>query len=398
MNTSGNDTQQRFTLLLVDDDPRVVASLRRTLRSDRWQILGSNNGAEALELLAHRSVDAAVVDLKMPKMDGMTLLEHLRDKYPAVQVIILTGHGGVEEAVMALKKGAVDFLEKPWPSETLRARIGQLHRVWELELENESLRKQVHDRFSYPELIGTSRPILDLKALVAQVGPSDASVLINGETGTGKELVARAIHHHSNRVDAVFIPVDCAAISETVIESELFGHVKGAFTGANETTLGLIRAADGGTLFLDEVGELTPAIQAKLLRTLQQREVRPVGGSKPHAVDIRIIAATNRDLKDEVAQGNFREDLYYRLNVIGLKAPALRERGNDVLLLARHFIKRYQPVSSDHASISSQAARSLEAYDWPGNVRQLENVIQRALAISGSPAIHRRICRPKLRA
>jgi DNA-binding NtrC family response regulator len=378
---------RRFKLLLVDDEPSVIASLKRTLRNHAYDMATAGNGQDALDLLAREPADAAIIDLKMPQMDGMTLLQHVNDTYPAMQVIMLTGHGGVREAVEAIRQGAKDFLEKPYSPESLIARVDQMHRIWELEQENNRLKREAQFRFGFHQLIGMSRPILDLKTTVAQIGPSDASVLIQGETGTGKELVARAVHHHSPRAQKAFIPVDCAAISETVIESELFGHIKGAFTGAHEATLGLVRAADQGTLFLDEVGELAPTIQAKLLRTIQEREVRPVGGSKTHTVDLRIIAATNRDLRKAVTDGTFREDLYYRLNVIGLRVPPLRERAGDILQLSRHFIERYRTDTALAASITPPAATLLESYDWPGNVRQLENTIHRAIAMSGNATI-----------
>lgn len=376
-----------FKLLLVDDEPSIVESLKRTLRNPAYFLMAAGNGQEALDVLVRDPADAAIIDLKMPQMDGMTLLRHIRKTYPLMQIIMFTGHGGVSEAVEAIREGATDFLEKPYPPEGLIARVEQMHRIWALQKENEKLRQETQFRFGYHQLIGMSRPMLDLKTTVAQIAPSEASVLILGETGTGKELVARSIHHHSRRAKKAFIPVDCAAISETVIESELFGHNKGAFTGAHETTLGLVRAANQGTLFLDEVGELAPTIQAKLLRTIQQREVRPVGDSKTYSVDIRIIAATNRDLQKAATEGTFREDLYYRLNVISLHVPPLRDRGGDILQLARHFLETYRIDDDVAASINPQAAALLEHFDWPGNVRQLENTIHRAVAMCGKAAI-----------
>jgi DNA-binding NtrC family response regulator len=327
-----NRPSEIFKLLLVDDEPSIIASLKRTLHNPAYVFMAAGNGQEALDLMASDPSDAAIIDLKMPQMDGMTLLRHIRKTYPSMQVIMLTGHGGVSDAVEAIRQGATDFLEKPYPPEALIPRVDQMHRIWALQKENEQLKQKARFRFGYDDIVGTSRPMLDLKTMVAQIAPSDASILILGETGTGKELIARAVYYHSRRAQKAFIPVDCAAISETVIESELFGHIKGAFTGAHETTLGLVRAADQGTLFLDEVGELAPTIQAKLLRTIQQREVRPVGGSKTYSVDIRIIAATNRNLQKMVTEGIFREDLYYRLNVIGLRVPPLRERGSDIII------------------------------------------------------------------
>jgi DNA-binding NtrC family response regulator len=383
----GNKQTELFKLLLVDDEPSIIASLKRSLRNPAYMLMAAGNGIEALDVLTSDPADAAIIDLKMPQMDGMTLLQHIRKTYPLMQIIILTGHGGVSEAVEAIREGATDFIEKPYPPEGLIARVEQMHRIWVLQKENEKLKQEAQFRFGYHQLIGMSRPMLDLKTTVAQIAPSEASVLILGETGTGKELVARSVHHHSRRAGKAFIPVDCAAISETVIESELFGHNKGAFTGAHETTLGLVRAANQGTLFLDEVGELAPTIQAKLLRTIQQREVRPVGGSKTYSVDIRIIAATNRDLQKAVTEKTFREDLYYRLNVIGLHVPPLRERIGDILQLARHFVDLYKTENDVDASINPQAAAFLENYDWPGNVRQLENTIHRAVAMCGKATI-----------
>jgi len=367
---------------MVDDEREVLSSLKRVFFDDDYHIHTARNGQDALELLGKVSIDAALIDLKMPGMDGLTLLKEIRKGYPAIMVMMLTGYGGVKEAVEAIKLGAVDFLEKPFSPEGLRARVAQLHQIWELKEGNRKLRAKIEFEFGFDRLVGNSTAILKLKAMIAQVGPTDASILIQGETGTGKELVARAIHYHSPRSDNNFVPVDCAAISETVMESELFGHVKGAFTGAHVSTLGLIRSADKGTLFLDEVGELSPAIQVKLLRTIQEREVRPVGSSKSYQVDVRILAATNRDLATEVALGNFREELFYRLNVVTVNVPPLRDRGEDIHLLARYFVKRFASDFSPAKDIAREALISLENYDWPGNIREMENVIRRAMALA----------------
>ncbi|MBW2585172.1 MAG: sigma-54-dependent Fis family transcriptional regulator [Deltaproteobacteria bacterium] len=268
------NSDDRFSLLMVDDEPSVLSSLKRVFLEDDYQIHTAGNGAQALELLSEVKIDAALIDLKMPGMDGLTLLKAMREDFSQTMVIMLTGHGSIQDAVEAVKLGAVDFLEKPYAPEALRTRIAQLHQIWHLREENRQLRARIEFQFGFDRLVGNSTVILKLKELIAQLGPNDAPILIQGETGTGKELVARAIHHHSARSAGNFVPVDCAAISETVIESELFGHVKGAFTGAHMSTLGLVRSADGGTLFLDEVGELSPAIQSKLLRTIQESEVR----------------------------------------------------------------------------------------------------------------------------
>ncbi len=314
-------------------------------------------------------------------MDGVNLLKAIRRFDPAVRIIILTGHGSVAEAVRAIKLGAVDFLEKPFSAETLRARVAQLHQIWELEEENRRLKAKMDFRFGFEHLVGNSTAVLRLKEMITRVGPTDATILIQGETGTGKELVARAIHFHSPRSENHFVPVDCAAISETVMESELFGHLKGAFTGAHTSTLGLIRSADRGTLFLDEISEISPAVQVKLLRTIQEKEVRPVGSSRSYRVDVRVFAATNRDLLEAVKHGSFREDLFYRLNVLTVNVPPLRDRKEDIPLLVKYFLNRF---STDHSAVrdtSPEALYCLENYDWPGNVRELENVIRRAVAL-----------------
>ncbi|MFH2219334.1 MAG: sigma-54 dependent transcriptional regulator [Pseudomonadota bacterium] len=377
----------RFTLLLVDDDPGILSSLKRTFFEDGYRILTADQGDKALSIAKNTEINAALIDYRMPEMDGLTLLQKLKALRPAIMVIILTGHGGIQEAVKAINIGADDFLEKPFASESLRVRVDQLYRIWKLNEENKILRSKVEFQFGFDLLVGNSAPMLKLKQSIVQAGPSDAPVLIQGETGTGKELVARAIHHHSRRSEGKFVPVDCAAISETVMESELFGHVKGAFTGAYTSTLGLIRSADAGTLFMDEVGELSLNLQAKMLRTVQEKEVRPVGSSQTHSIDVRIVTATHRDLKAEVAQGNFREDLYYRLNVVCIHVPPLRDRQEDIPLLARYFVKRFRNDFSTVKDISKQALHLMESHSWPGNIRELENVIRRAVALGGGDVV-----------
>jgi DNA-binding NtrC family response regulator len=381
------DAQPVFSLLMVDDEPAVISSLRRVFFEDDYDLHSAESGEDALEVLGKVRIDAALIDLKMPAMDGFALLREIRKTHPLVMVIMLTGHGGIKEAVEAIKLGADDFLEKPFSPEGLRARVMQLYNIWKLREENRALRKKIESQFGFESLVGNSTAMLRLKETIAQIGPVDTSVLIQGETGTGKELVARAIHYHSPRSDKSFVPVDCAAISETVMESELFGHLKGAFTGAHVSTLGLIRSADKGTLFLDEVGELSPAIQAKLLRTIQEREVRPVGSSRSHPVDVRILAATNRDLTQEVPLGNFREDLFYRLNVVGVNVVPLRDRREDIPLLANYFVKRFATDFSPVEDISKEALICLENHDWPGNIRELENVLRRAIALGKGKTI-----------
>jgi DNA-binding NtrC family response regulator len=376
-----------FSLLLVDDEPAVLSALKRVFRNAPYQIHTAENGRAALELLARTTIHAALIDFKMPQMDGLELLEQMRGQWPSIKVVILTGFGGVKEAVKAIQMGAVDFLQKPFEPEALEARLNQIYHIWYLEQENQRLRQKVQCQFGYEQLIGNSTAMLRLKKMILQVAGSDASVLVQGETGTGKELVSRAVHYHSPRSQHPFVPVDCASISETVVGSELFGHVKGAFTGAHESTKGLIRSADKGTLFLDEVGELSAAMQVKLLRTIQEKEVRPVGSSQSYSVDVRILAATNRNLEEEVAQGRFRQDLYYRLNVVVLGVPSLSSRVEDIPLLSRFFIKQFATPASSVESLSREALACLISYDWPGNVRELENVIRRAVAMGQNSSI-----------
>ncbi len=386
-NHSDPFTEAKFTLLFVDDDPHMLSILGDVFSKEGYQSYSADSGQKALLLLEKDRIDVALVDLMMPHMDGFALLEKIKKDYPETMVIMLTGQGGVKEAVAAIKKGAVDFIEKPFNTDGLRARVSQLYRIWELKKENRNLKHRLKFHFGFEDLIGNTRVMLKLKEMITQAGPTDVTVLIHGETGTGKELIARAIHYHSNRSKNSFVPVDCAAISETVIESELFGHVKGAFTGAHISTLGLIRSADKGTLFLDEVGELSPAIQAKLLRTIQEREVRPVGSSRSYPVDVRIIAATNRDLAVAVAEGDFREDLFYRINTLAITAPPLRDRKEDISLLANYFLKRFSNNLLPAKALSTDALSCLELYDWPGNVRELENVINRAVALNTEETI-----------
>jgi len=382
-----DDASSQFSLLLVDDEASQISMLRRIFLDDPYEIHTASNGKEALSVLKEEIIHAALIDLKMPKMDGLALLKIMKKDHPVVMPIMLTGYGSIKEAVTAVKLGAVDFLEKPFEPEGLRARVAQLQRIWKLSEENRKLKEEIEFQFGFEKLVGNATTILELKQIVVQVGPGDASVLIQGETGTGKELVARAIHHHSHRSDNSFVPVDCAAINETVIESELFGHVKGAFTGAHMSTLGLIRSADKGTLFLDEVGELSPAMQAKLLRTLQENVVRPVGSSKNYPVDIRIVAATNRDLTEEIGRGAFREDLFFRMNVVAIEVPPLSDRKEDIPLLSSFFLKKFGTDFSPVKELSREALICLGNYNWPGNIRELENVIRRAVALGKSKHI-----------
>lgn len=371
----------QFSLLVVDDNASIRSLLRSTLSEKEYHLDTVANGENALQLMKKKRIDAALIDWKMPGMDGLTLLKEIRERYPSIMVIMITGLGGIDEAVQAIKLGAVDFITKPFSPVSLKVRVRQLYSIWKLKEENKRLKEQVEFKFGFDRLVGNSEPVLKLKQLIVRIGRTDESILIQGETGTGKELVAQAIHHHSTRSQNNFVPVDCAAISETVFESELFGHVKGAFTDAHTSSTGLIRSADKGTLFLDEVGELSLAVQAKLLRTIQEREIRPVGSSKSHPVDIRIVAATKRDLAEEVSRGNFREDLFYRLSVINVAVPPLRDRKEDIPILVEHFLDHLRTEYTRVKEFSSEALYHMGNYEWPGNVRELENLIRRAMAL-----------------
>ncbi len=372
----------RFTLLVVDDDPLFQRLLRTIFSEDNYILHEAETGEKAILLLIKIKIDAAIIDLNLPGMDGMTLLKKIKPLYPDIMIIIITGQGNIQLAVEAVKAGAVDFLQKPFPQEELKIRINKLYQMWLLREENRVLKSVT--AYKYDPMVGASIPMFQLKKLIAQVSPTDTSILIQGETGTGKELVAKAIHHHSLRKLKPFVVVDCAAISSSLIESELFGHMKGSFTGALESATGLIRSAEGGTLFFDEIGELDLVVQAKLLRVLQEREVRPLGSYKSYPVDVRILAATNRNLSVEVEQGRFREDLFFRIHVIIVEVPPLRERKADIALLAEHFLRKNGAIEEEGGNIAPETLAILIDYHWPGNVRELENVLLCAIALGGN--------------
>jgi len=387
MSPSGE--MERFTLLFVDDEKLILSSLKRTFADQGYQLFTAENGEEALTVLGKVIINAAIIDLKMPQMDGLTLLNRIKTLDPRVQMVMLTAHGSIKDALSALKEGAIDFIEKPFSPESIVARVRQLYEIWWLKRENKQLKTEIGFKFKYEKMIGSSTKMLELKRMISQIGLSDATVLIQGETGTGKELVAKAIHCHSPRAGKSFVAVDCASINETMLESELFGHTKGAFTGAHTSTKGLIKAADHGTLFFDEIGELPIQLQSKLLRVLQEREIRAVGSDTTSKVDIRVITATNRDLQVEIGQNQFREDLYYRLEAITLQVPPLRDRSEDIRDLAHFFLNKHKTEFSKAEIISENALADLELYKWPGNVRELENVIRRSMALCQSSDIRR---------
>jgi len=377
-------------LLLVDDEAALREAIAERLSDHGFVVEQASSGEDALARLADFAFDIIVTDLRLPGMDGRAVLDAAIERYPEIIAIIITGYGTVKDAVNAIKQGAADFITKPFQFDALLHVLNSAVEQRRLRSENAYLRSQLEERYRIDGLVGRSRVMRELFQLLETVATTSSTVLITGETGTGKELAARAIHHNSPRRNNRFAAINCTAIPETLLEAELFGHVRGAFTGAVGTRQGRLEQAHKGTLFLDEVGTMSPALQAKLLRVLQEREFERVGDSHTIKIDVRIIAATHSDLAKMVAEGTFREDLYYRLNVIPVRLPPLRDRREDVPLLVQHFL---QKLAGDQtpprmATMSQEAMRQLMAYAWPGNVRQLENVVERALAFShGRPQI-----------
>jgi len=374
-------------VLIVDDEERMASVVAMALGRAGYECEVCNSGAAALAVLEARAADAVVTDWKMPQMDGIELLRRLHAQQPGLPVILLTAHGSVPSAVAAMREGAFDYVTKPFDNDELRAVVARALEMTRLERENRYLRQEVGSRYSPEAIVAESQRSKDLLALVRRVAPSRSTVLIQGESGTGKELVARLLHYWSDRVGRPFVAVNCKAFAEGVLESELFGHEKGAFTGAVATRIGCFERAAGGTLFLDEIGETTADFQAKLLRVLQDGEVLRVGGTQPRAVDVRIIAATNRSVREEIGAGRFREDLFFRLNVIPIQLAALRERRDDVLPLARHFLARHAEEARRHLSFSAAAEQVMLAHAWPGNVRELENAVERAVVLARGDSI-----------
>ncbi|PID73673.1 MAG: DNA-binding response regulator [Desulfobacterales bacterium] len=379
------------TILIVDDEKNYTLVLKAVLEEEGYEILTANSGLEALTLLRNTDMDLVLTDMKMPEMDGMDLLEAVREKDPDLPVILMTAFGTVEKAVEAMQKGAHNFILKPFENESLIIYVNRALEMYRTIRENRLLRDSIASRYHFGNIIGKSRAMRDIYDIIRKVAPSSATVLIEGENGTGKELIANAIHFNSSRKDKPFIAVNCAALSEHLLESELFGHEKGAFTGATAMRKGRFELADGGTLFLDEIGEIPPQIQIKLLRVLQERVFERVGGTRTIRVDIRVIAATNKQLKKETAEGRFREDLFYRLNVLYILLPPLRERQEDIRLLSRHFLEKYMSERPEGrppvTHIAPAAERLLYDYEWPGNIRELENTIERAMILCPGDSI-----------
>jgi DNA-binding NtrC family response regulator len=374
------------TIWIIDDDASSRELLGRVLGARGWSVVPLADGREALDkLAADGAPDLVVSDIRMAEVGGLEVTEAFRRDAPDTPVILVTAFGNVDGAVEAIRRGAFDYVSKPYDVDAVALTAARALEQRRLASENRALRRQLRDKYRLENAVGRSEAMLQVFKIAARVAASDATVLILGESGTGKELVARAIHGASPRATGSFVPVDCGAIAEGVLESELFGHVKGAFTGAQSARRGLFEEAGGGTLFLDEIGDVGPGLQARLLRALQESTIRRVGANEAIPVDVRVVAATNKDLEAVVRAGRFREDLFYRLNVVTLRIPPLRERREDVPLLAEHFAAKHG--KGEGAAISAEARELLQAYDWPGNVRELENVVARALAINPSGVV-----------
>jgi DNA-binding NtrC family response regulator len=374
-------------VLIVDDEPRMTEVVAAALRRAGHECETAASGEAALAAFAARAADVVVTDWKMPGIDGLELMRRLHARRPGLPVILLTAHGNVPAAVAAMRDGAFDYLTKPFDNDELRALVARALDLGRLERENRWLRQAVGARYGPDAFVAESARGRELLDLLRRVAPSRSTVLVQGESGTGKELVARLLHYWSERVGRPFVAVNLKAFAEGVVESELFGHERGAFTGALAPRAGCFERADGGTLFLDEVAEIGADVQAKLLRVVQEGEVLRVGGSAPRRVDVRLVAATNRVLRDEIAAGRFREDLYFRLNVIPVHLAALRERREDVLPLARHFLARRTAESGRQLAFGAEAEAALLAHAWPGNVRELENAVERAVVLARTDTI-----------
>jgi two-component system, NtrC family, response regulator PilR len=371
--------QGQSRILIADDEESMREFLSIMLHREGYKVDAAADGAQAVARLKEHTYDLVISDIKMPRLDGFQLLSNVKARTPETAVIMITAFSSTEEAVDAMKQGAYDYITKPFNNEEIRLIVRNALERKTLRQENTELKKELGKRLSFCSLVGKSRCMQELYDLIQKVAVSRVNVLITGESGTGKELVAKAIHFNSDRRDKPFIPINCGAIPENLLESELFGHEKGSFTGAVQQKSGMFEMADEGTIFLDEIGELPPMMQVKLLRVLQEREIRRVGGTKNLLVDVRLIAATNKDLEAEVARGAFREDLYYRLNVIRLALPPLRDRREDIPLLIEHLLEKL--TGKGDVKVSDKAMRLLLDYHWPGNIRELENILERCVIL-----------------
>jgi DNA-binding NtrC family response regulator len=376
------------TVLIVDDENTTRDLCREIVRESGLRTRTASTTEQALEILEQYPVDIVITDLKVPEIGGLELLKRIRETHSQTPVMVLTEYGTIESAVEATGMGAADYVTKPFHMPELRSKLDRVVRSLELDQENRRLREQLRTRPGFGGLIGLSPKMQRVYMLIEKVSQHNYPVLILGESGTGKELVARSIHFSGTRPNRPFAPVDCSALPPTLIESELFGYVKGAPTGANHSKQGLMEAAGSGTLFLDEIGDLPVDLQAKLLRALEEKEVRPVGSTDRISISVRVIAATNRDLEAAVRQGNFRQDLFFRLNVVPIKMPPLRDRKGDIPLLVNSFLEKFGDADSPSRTVSQDAMTRLMAYDWPGNVRELENAIERAMTLATGPVLH----------
>lgn len=375
-------------ILVVDDEESIREFLDIMLRKEGYDVTCVEDGQLAIDILKKKSFDLVISDLQMPRVTGIELLKHAKDNYPELLFMMITAFGTTETAVEAMKMGAYDYVTKPFKLDEVRINIANALRSQKLEFENRSLKKELGKEFSFQSLVGNSGPMHHIYEMVKRVSSTPTNILVTGESGTGKEMVAKAIHYNGPLKDKPFITINCGAIPESLMESEMFGHKKGSFTGAVADKAGLFEVADGGSLFLDEVGELPLTIQVKLLRAIQERMIRRVGSTEDTHVNVRLIAATNRDLEHMVSENTFRQDLFYRLNVIQIKTPPLRERKDDIQLLAEHFLKKYnERLNKTVNSISADAMEILKKYDYPGNVRELENIIERTVALEAGASI-----------
>jgi DNA-binding NtrC family response regulator len=375
-------------ILIVDDEPIILRSCLRILRGDEFEIDTASDGLAALGLVNENAYDVLILDIKMPRMDGIEVLRRVKEVHPDIDVIMITGLHDIGTAVQAMKLGALDYLPKPFEPEELKMLVARAFDRKEMREGMLGLESEDSPSYHFENIIGSSQPMQNMFRMIARCAPTNSTVMIRGKSGTGKELIARAIHYNSLRKDQPFVPVDCTSLSENLLESELFGHVKGSFTGAVSNKKGLFESAEGGTLFLDEIGNISMTTQSKLLRFIEEREFKAVGDTRTQTVDIRLITATNKDLEGMVADGDFREDLYYRINIFPIEIPPLRERRDDIPALAAHFLNRFSEELNHKASeFSAGAMNLLMNHDWPGNVRELENVIQRAVILAGGDVI-----------
>ncbi len=374
------------TILIIDDEPKMAGILKRVLTKEGYEAVTTSKPEQGLTILQSQPVQIILCDLKMPGMDGIEVLERAKQIQPQAEFIMMTAYATAQTAVESMKKGAYDYLIKPFPLDELKILLARVLKTKTLQEENVRLREALVDKFHFDNIVAESKPMQAVLARVAKVAPTDASVLLRGESGTGKEILAKAIHQASPRKDKPLVTVNCSAIPTTLLESEMFGHVKGAFTGAIETRKGLFQSADGGTIFLDEIGEISPAVQVKLLRVLQDGKFQRVGDTVPISVDVRVIAATNKNLEEAIQQAAFRQDLYYRLNVVPIYIPPLRERKEDILPLIEHFARKFQRPGKT-ITFAPETTDLFLSYDWPGNIRELENAVEHATVMGESQQI-----------